>query len=94
MTDYSYILERLGYRNWVIREDYESLEWHDLETKKPTKEFLDAAYLEWKSAGRDYKEKRALEYPSIVDQLDLLFHVGYVGWKKVIQEVKDRFPKP
>lgn len=33
-------------------------------------------------------------YPSIVDQLDLMYHVGFEGWNKVIQAVKDKYPKP
>jgi hypothetical protein len=40
-----------------------------------------------------YKEKRAAEYPSIVDQLDTLYHEGYEGWKAKIQAVKNKYPK-
>lgn len=40
-----------------------------------------------------YKAKRSAEYPSIVDQLDTLYHEGYDGWKSQIQAVKERFPK-
>lgn len=40
-----------------------------------------------------YKIQRANEYPSIVDQLDLLYHGGYEGWKAAIQAVKDKYPK-
>lgn len=41
-----------------------------------------------------YAEKRARAYPSIVDQLDTLFHGGYDAWKAEIQAIKDKFPKP
>jgi hypothetical protein len=41
-----------------------------------------------------YKYDRAAEYPSIVDQLDLLYHGGMDAWKSAIQAVKDRYPKP
>jgi len=40
-----------------------------------------------------YKEKRSQAYPSVVDQLDLLYHGGYDTWKSAIQTVKERFPK-
>lgn len=40
-----------------------------------------------------YKDKRAEAYPSIVDQLDTLYHGGYDAWKASIQAIKDQFPK-
>jgi hypothetical protein len=40
-----------------------------------------------------YKAKRAAEYPSIVDQLDTLYHEGHEGWKAKIQAVKNKYPK-
>jgi hypothetical protein len=40
-----------------------------------------------------YKGKRAAEYPSIPDQLDLLYHGGMDAWKTAIQAVKDKYPK-
>jgi len=44
-------------------------------------------------AAEAYKEKRAKAYPSIVDQLDTLYHGGYDAWKASIQTIKDQFPK-
>lgn len=40
-----------------------------------------------------YKYKRAAEYPSMVDQFDLLYHGGMDAWKAAIQAVKDKYPK-
>ena len=40
-----------------------------------------------------YKYQRAREYPSIVDQLDTLYHGGYDAWRTTIQAVKDKYPK-
>ena len=40
-----------------------------------------------------YAEQRAAEYPSITDQLDLLYHGGETAWKSAIQAVKDKYPK-
>lgn len=40
-----------------------------------------------------YKEQRRIEYPSIPDQLDTLYHGGYDAWKATIKAVKDKYPK-
>lgn len=40
-----------------------------------------------------YKYKRAAEYPSIVDQLDTLYHGGLDAWKATIDVVKNKYPK-
>jgi len=40
-----------------------------------------------------YKDKRATAYPSIADQLDLMYHGGYDAWKAAIQSIKEEFPK-
>jgi len=40
-----------------------------------------------------YKDLRAAAYPSIVDQLDTIFHGGLDAWKAEIQAVKTQFPK-
>jgi len=42
---------------------------------------------------QSYADKRRSEYPSIVDQLDTLYHSGYDGWKSEIQAIKDKYPK-
>ena len=40
-----------------------------------------------------YKYDRANEYPSIVDQLDDIYHNGIDGWKATIKATKDKYPK-
>ena len=42
----------------------------------------------------DYARKRANEYPSIVDQLDDIYHNGIDAWKVTIKATKDKYPKP
>ena len=42
---------------------------------------------------KEYQRKRAVEYPSIADQLDKIFHDGIDEWKETIQAVKDKYPK-
>ena len=41
-----------------------------------------------------YQRDRAAEYPSVVDQLDLIYHSGIDAWKAKIKETKDKYPKP
>jgi hypothetical protein len=40
-----------------------------------------------------YIAKRQQAYPSIPDQLDLIYHQGLDAWKSAIQAVKDQYPK-
>jgi len=42
---------------------------------------------------QDYKNKRAAEYPSVVDQLDDIYHNGVDAWKATIKATKDKYPK-
>ena len=41
-----------------------------------------------------YKRDRAAEYPSVVDQLDDIYHNGIDAWKATIKATKDKYPKP
>ena len=42
---------------------------------------------------KQYQRNRANEFPSIVDQLDDIYHNGIDGWKETIKAVKDKYPK-
>ena len=44
-------------------------------------------------AATKYQRDRANEYPSVVDQLDLIYHSGVDAWKAKIKETKDKYPK-
>jgi len=46
----------------------------------------------WDNA--EYKRNRVAEYPSIVDQLDDIYHNGIDAWKATIKTTKDKYPKP
>jgi methyl coenzyme M reductase subunit C-like uncharacterized protein (methanogenesis marker protein 7) len=41
-----------------------------------------------------YKTQRAQAYPTIADQLDLLYHGGMDAWKAAIEAIKLEYPKP
>ena len=49
---------------------------------------LQAAY-----DGDAYARSRELEYPSIADQLDDIYHNGIDAWKATIKVTKDKYPK-
>ena len=71
---------------WV-GNDYKDIQGDDI----PTEAELDA---EVERLNNGYQEKRRLEYPSVVDQLDQMFHFGFQAWKDEIQKIKDKYPKP
>ena len=47
----------------------------------------------WDLENDSYKSKRRADYPSVVDQLDDLYHNGIDGWKATIKSVKDKHTK-
>ena len=56
---------------------------------------IDAARttLNTEAAATKYQRDRAAEYPSVVDQLDLIYHSGIDAWKAKIKETKDKYSK-
>ena len=47
----------------------------------------------WDLENNSYKSKRRDKFPSVVDQLDLIYHSGIDAWKAKIKETKDKYPK-
>lgn len=79
---------------------YEGIEWLEPPVweggqKKPTREEVEAEIerLQAEYEYNQYQRDRASAYPSIEDQLDTLYHQGYDGWKAMIDEVKNKYPK-
>ena len=62
---------------------------------EPTQSELNEAWNTYKanSDAVAYKGKRKAEYPSVVDQLDDIYHNGIDGWKATIKKTKDKYPK-
>ena len=48
----------------------------------------------WDAEYDSYKSKRRNEFPSVVDQLDDIYHNGIDAWKATIKATKDKYPKP
>ena len=42
---------------------------------------------------QEYARQRQVEYPSVGDQLDEIYHNGIDSWKAVIKVTKDKYPK-
>lgn len=98
-TDINLALLQLGKNANRYRLDqnitpHKIIEWDSAnKDSQPTDDELNAAFTAWKAA-EEYKINRAAEYPSVVDQLDLIYHSGIDAWKAKIKETKDKYPKP
>jgi len=83
---------------WSLNgNSYDGLTWYDEnELPPPTEEEVQAEIerLQAEYEYNQYQRDRASEYPSIEDQLDTLYHQGYDGWKAMVDEVKNKYPKP
>ena len=78
----------------INSEDVKQITWHNGTKPISEKEILTKQkelIAEYNS--KEYQRKRESEYPSIVDQLDDLYHNGIDGWKKTIKAIKDKYPK-
>ena len=54
---------------------------------------IDKSAIDTEHAKENYIDARVKEYPSVVDQLDLIYHSGIDAWKAKIKETKDKYPK-
>ena len=83
--------------NWYLEgETYDKLVWTDTEKSKPTEEEINEEIVRIRQTVVDtqYQRNRAKEYPSIEDQLDIIYHNGIEAWKQAIDDVKNKHPKP
>ena len=78
----------------VNAEDFEQITWLN-GTAVISKADIEAKQAELQTAydNKKYQRDRAAEYPSIVDQLDDIYHNGIDGWKATIKVTKDKYPK-
>tara|TARA_B100001939_G_C16790540_1_gene551151 strand:+ start:576 stop:863 length:288 start_codon:yes stop_codon:yes gene_type:complete len=93
----SEVMEKLGitHDQWDYHKDsYESVIWKGDPacTKAEWDDAVKAVKNDYKNT--QYQRDRASQYPSIQDQLDMLYHQGIDGWKAEIKKVKDAHPKP
>ena len=78
----------------VYNNDIDSLVWSN-GTTPISKADIEAKMAELQTVydNKKYQRDRAVEYPSIVDQLDDIYHNGVDGWKATIKVTKDKYPK-
>ena len=78
---------------FVLRGD--ELTWQSDDITEPTEEEITAEQerLQAEYDSNEYQRSRAAEYPSVIDQLDDIYHNGIDGWKATIKETKDKYPK-
>jgi len=78
----------------VNANDINQITWHE-GTPVISNEDILAKQVELKAAyaTKQYQRDRAVEYPSIVDQLDDIYHNGIEGWKATIKTTKDKYSK-
>ena len=78
----------------VKNDDINEIIWEN-GTTPISKADIEAKMAELQTAydNNKYQRDRAAEYPSIVDQLDKIYHDGIDEWKKVIKVTKDKYPK-
>ena len=71
-----------------------TINWND-GTTPISKEDIKTKITELQTAydAKQYQRNREKEYPSIVDQLDDIYHNGIDGWKATIKTTKDKYPK-
>lgn len=88
--------------HWFIEEtdNYDTLVWEDTDIPKPTKEEIDAE-IDRLTKEHNYKEFRSENYPSISEQLDMLWHSMDKGeipksesFYKKLADVKENYIKP
>lgn len=82
---------------WTLTGDtLDGLVWLDEVNTQPTNSevYAEIARLQAEYEANEYQRQRALAYPSITDQLDLLYHGGMDAWKAAITAVKEEYPKP
>ena len=77
----------------VHEDDVDRLEWQSTPIAKAD---ILAKQAELKAAydAKKYQRDRKAEYPSVVDQLDDIYHNGIDAWKATIKTTKDKYPKP
>ena len=70
------------------------LQWDGPGTQ-PTESEIEAELTKLKTeyTNKKYLRDRAKEFPSLVDQLDDIYHNGIDGWKATIKATKDKYPK-
>ena len=97
IEDYLMTVRTGQWFGWSDSKDkvYANLIIHDASKDKPTEQECTDGLAKMQSDfdALAYQRNRRSEYPSIVDQLDDIYHNGIDGWKTTIKAIKDKYPK-
>ena len=80
----------------VSGNDVKQIDWHDGTTPIAEADILaKEKELQAEYDANKYQRDRAEAYPSIGDQLDMIYHAGQGGdaFQKAIKAIKDKYPK-
>ena len=79
----------------INNEDINKIIWHDGNPTNITNQQITDKQAELQTAydNKKYQRDRKAEYPSMVDQLDDIYHNGIDAWKATIKVTKDKYPK-
>ena len=80
---------------WVMEGDSMSgISWLDADQTLPSDQEIseEIARLHAQQQLSQYRRDRAAAYPTIQDQLDMLYHRGYDGWRAEITKIKQKYP--
>ena len=80
----------------VLENDVKQITWHNGTTPIAEADILaKQAELQADYEAKEYQRNRASEYPSIGEQLDMIYHAGQGGdaFQAAIKAVKDKHPK-
>ena len=80
----------------VLENDVKQITWHNGTTPIAEADILaKQAELQADYEAKEYQRNRASEYPSIGEQLDMIYHAGQGGdaFQAAIQAIKDKYPK-
>ena len=91
------ILKLVPNSSFAIKgNDLSTIDWQDEENTQPSDSAITAKMAELETEWNNTelaRLNRKLEYPSIVDQLDKIYHEGIDAWKADIKAIKDKHPK-
>lgn len=85
----------LGFKSgWKIKEG-KIVKWW-AEKEQPSDEAIQAKLKELQADydAKQYQRDRAVSYPPLAEQMDILYHGGIDALKAELKKTKDKFPKP
>ena len=77
----------------IYDEDIDTIDWGETTPISNEDILSKQAELQAEYESKEYQRKRKIEYPSIAEQLDDIYHNGIDGWKETIKATKDKYPK-